>query len=102
MFSTDVESMCAYQSLDHEHSLGPHVTEELVHVDRALLLHPLQHAVQENEGAGPTHPRTAVDQHWRAILDVCLTNATDKGNERGGKLGYTVVGPAQEVIVGYY
>ena len=52
----------AYQCLYHHEPLGPHVTQKLVHVDRVLHLHPLQHAVQQDEGACPTHTSTAVYQ----------------------------------------
>ncbi len=89
-----------YQSLDHEHSLGPHIAEELVDVNRVLHLQPLQHAVQEDEGPGPTHTRTAVDQEGEAIvLVVPSLDAPDEGDERGGKLGHSVVRPGGEVVV---
>ena len=93
--------LLTYQSLDHEHALGPHVAQELVHVDRVLSLHPLQHAVQQDEGACPAHPGTAVDQHGGTILVVFLPHTANEADEGGGKLGNAVIWPAQEVVVHY-
>ena len=90
-----------YQGLHHEDSFCPHVTQELVHVDRVLHLHPLQHAIQQDEGARPAHTRTAVYQHGRAVFAVVLPHTADEGDEGGSKLRHPVVRPAEEVVVGH-
>ena len=93
--------MTTYQGLHHEYTLGPHVTQELIHIDCVLSLHPLQHAIQQDEGSCPTHTSTAVYQHGRTILLVALPHTTNEGNEGGGKLGHSVIRPAKEVIVSH-
>ena len=75
--------------------------QKLVHIDCVLSLHSLQHAIQQDEGACPTHTSTAVYQHGRTILLVALPHSTNEGNEGSGKLGHSVVGPAKEVIVSH-
>ena len=93
--------MTTYQGLHHENTLGPHATQERIHIDCVLSLHSLQHAIQQDEGARPTHTSTAVYQHGRTILLVALPHSTNEGNEGGGKLGHSVVRPAKEVIVSH-
>ena len=91
-----------YQCLDHEHSLLPEAHQELIHIDCLLCLDPLQHGVQEDEGASATHPCTAVDQKGNPLLFVVgLLHSPDEGDEGGGKLGYTVVWPGGEVVLGH-
>ena len=92
----------AHQGLHHEVALLPHVRQEAVHVDVLHLHHPLQHAVQDDEGARAPHPRAAVHHHGGAVLVVVLADALDEGDERGGKLWHAVVGPAQEQEVSDY
>ena len=75
--------------------------QKLVHIDCALSLHSLQHAIQQDEGTRPTHTSTAVHQHGRTILLVALPHSTNEGNEGSGKLWHSVVGPAKEVIVSH-
>ena len=93
--------MTAYQRLHHQNTLGPQVVQKLVHVDRVLHLHPLQHAVQQDEGARPAHTSTAVYQHGWTIFIVDLPHTADEGYEGGGKLWHPVVRPAEEVVVGH-
>ena len=89
-----------YQCLDHEYSLPPETHEELVHVDSLLGLDPLQHGVQEDEGASAAHPRTAVHQKRNALVFVVgLLNSPDEGDEGGGKLGHPMVRPGGEVVL---
>ena len=96
------ERQWAYQSLHHEHPLLPEAHEELVHIDRSLGLDPLQHGVQQDEGAGAAHARTAVHQQRNfLVLVVCLLHSPDEGDEGGGKPGHTVVWPGGEVVLGH-
>ena len=89
-----------YQCLDHEHPLLAETNEELIHVDRLLCLDPLQHGVQEDEGASATHPRTAVHQEGNALVFVVgLLYSLDEGDEGGGKPGHTMVWPRGEVVL---
>ena len=76
--------------------------QKLVHIDCVLSLHSLQHAIQQDEGACPTHTSTAVYQQGVAIiLVVPLLYSTDEGNERSGKLGHSMIRPGSEVILGH-
>ena len=71
--------------LDHVVPLGPQAGHVPVHVhlgttvqytgtlqftstDRFLVLHPLEHGVDDDEGTGPPHPRAAV--HYSVQFDV--------------------------------
>ncbi len=45
--------------LDHVVALGAQAGHVTVHVHRLLVLHPLQHRVDDDEGTGSPHPRTA-------------------------------------------
>ena len=73
-----------------------HSRQALVDINAALRGNPLQHGVQEDEGSGPTHPCTAVDQHGRLRV-VVLSQTADEGDECSGKLGHSVIWPAQEL-----
>ena len=44
--------------LDHVVALGAEAGHVTVHVHRLLVLHPLQHGVDDNEGTRSAHPRT--------------------------------------------
>ena len=76
--------------------------QEFIHIDCVLSLHSLQHAIQQDEGACPTHTSTAVHQQGVAIiLVVSLLYSTDEGNEGSGKLGHSMIRPGGKVIVGH-
>ena len=90
----------SYQGLNHQYTLRPHVVQELVHIDRVLSLYPLQHAVQQDEGARPPHTGAAVDQQREAVVFVVSPlHTADERDEGGGKLGHSVVRPGGEVIL---
>ena len=76
------------------------MSEERVHVDRALRHDPLQHGVQQDEGSGATHARTAVHQHGLLVL-VVLPHSADEPDEGRGIVGHAMVRPAQEQEVGH-
>ena len=78
--------------------LLPHFRQALVDVHAALGGNLLQHGVQEDEGPGPAHPCTAVDQHG-GLRAVVLSQTTDEGDECSGKLGHSVIWPAEELEV---
>ena len=76
------------------------MVQEFVHVNRVLSLYPLQHAVQQDEGARPTHPGAAVDQQREAAIFVVFPlHTADECDEGGGKLGHSMVGPGGEVVL---
>ena len=76
------ESVC-YLCLDHLNSLGPHVLEVVEHTQGPLLPHLLHHQVQQDEGASPAHPSTAVDQQGLGLGGrVLLPDPPDEGDER--------------------
>ena len=90
-----------HQGLHHEHTLGPHLLHKGIHVHRRLLVDPLQHGVQGDERTGATHTSTAVDQERALVLVVTALGLTDERDERGGKLGHSMIRPGGEVIVGH-
>ena len=74
--------------------------KELIHVDRVLHLHSLEHAVQENEGPCPPHPGTAVHEEGETIIFVVPPlHTADEADEGGGKLWDAMVRPGSEVIM---
>ena len=91
-----------YLWLYHHSSLGPHIKQKLVYIHCILLLNPLQHAIQQDEGACPTYTSTAVHQQGVAItFVVSLLYSTDESNERSGKLGHSMIRPGGKMIVGH-
>ena len=94
--------MVTYLCLHHQNPFGSHVMQEFVHIHRVLSLHPLEHAIQEDEGACPAHTSTAVYQQGVAIIFVVsLLYSTDESSERSGKLGHSMIRPGGEVILGH-
>ena len=55
-------------SLDEESPLVSDVGEEGLDVDLSLGSQLFQHGVDNDVGAGPAHPSTAVDHHWPLTL----------------------------------
>ena len=55
----------SYLCLDHLDTFGSHASQEFINIDCFVMLHSLQHAVQDNEGTSPANASTAVDQHGR-------------------------------------
>ena len=89
-----------HQCLDHLCSLAPHLHQELIGIDCTLVGHPLQHAVQEDVGAGAADPRTAVHQQGWAVL-VVLPHSSDEPDQSRGELGHAMIRPAEELEVGH-
>ena len=91
----------AYSSLDHHHPIGSNLVDITLNVNGTLLLHPLQHDIQDNERSRPAHPSTAVHQQRRTRGRMLLT---DKRNESGNAcfvVWHPVVRPSCEVILGH-
>ena len=91
-----------YWSLHHQHSLFPQVAHKLVNVDGVLLLDPLQHVVQGDEGACPAHPSTAV--HQQQVLSgvrVSLPHSLDEVDHGDGIGGHPMIRPGHVVVLGH-
>ena len=88
--------------MHHEGPLGSHIKQKLIYIHCILLLHPLQHAVQEDERACATYTSTAVHQQGVAIiLVVTLLYSTDECSEGSCKLGHSMIRPGGEVILSH-
>ena len=84
-------------SLDHVVPLGPQTSDMTVHVHRLLVLHPLQHAVDDDEGPGPADPRAAVGHDGAAVRGVEHVDAADELEEGGAVFRHSVVWPGREL-----
>ena len=99
---TDLQQGVVYEDvlvlcLHHVVPLGPETRHVAVHVHGLLVLHPLQHGVYHNEGAGATHPGAAVSDHRAAVRRVELVDPSDELEEGSAVLGNTVVRPGREL-----
>ena len=99
-----VHSHCqTYQSLDHLHSLSPHVLEVLEDTQSSLTPHLLHGQVQEDEGSSPPHPGTAVDQEGCGQRGgVLLAHTMDEGDKGHGVARYSMVRPGCVEHVRHY
>ena len=84
-------------SLDHVVPLSPETGHMAVHIHRLLVLHPLQHGVDDDEGPGAADPRAAVGDHGAAVRGVELVDPPDELEERGAVLRDPVVRPGGEL-----
>ena len=68
--------------------------------ESALSLHLLHHGVQQDEGAGAPHARTAVYQQRGVQAGrVQLAHSADEGDDGHGVAGHSVVWPGRVVEV---
>ena len=84
-------------SLDHVVPLGPETGHVAVHVHCLLVLHPLQHGVDDDEGPGAADPGAAVGDDRPAVRGVELVDPPDELEEGGAVLGDPVVRPGREL-----
>ena len=84
-------------SLNHVVPLSPETRHMTVHINRLLVLHPLQHGVDDNEGPGAADPRAAVGDDGPAIRAVELVDPPDELKERRAVLRDPVVRPGREL-----
>ena len=84
-------------SLDHVVPLSPQTGDVAVHVHRLLVLHPLQHGVDDDEGPGAADPRAAVGDDGPAVRAVELVDPPDELKERRAVLRHPVVRPGREL-----
>ena len=92
----------AYQSLYEEHSLFPNVSNTIVDMYHPVLLHTIQHRIQDDERSCSSDTSTAVYEEWAGIiLGVCLTNSSGEVDEGHATGGDTVVWPGGVVEQGH-
>ena len=84
-------------SLNHVVPLSPETRHMTVHIHRLLVLHPLQHGVDDDEGPGAADPRTAVGDYGAAVRGVELVDPPDELEEGGAVLRDPVVWPGREL-----
>ena len=76
------KSILTHQSLYHVHSLAPHLSQKLVHVEGVLDPKPVHHRVQSNKSTSAAHPSAAVDDQGNASsLVMALLHAVDETNK---------------------
>ena len=89
-----INHFLAYQSLYEEHPLFPNMSNTIVDMYHPVLLHTIQHRIQDNERSSSSDTSAAVYEEWAGIiLGVCLTNSTSKVDEGHATRGDTVVWP---------
>ena len=92
-----------HHCLYHEHPLLPEVTDKLINVEGVLLLHPLQHGVQCDEGACPAHTSTAVHQEEvLLVVRMCLPHSLDEVDHGDGIGGHSMIRPGQVMEQGHF
>ena len=78
------------------------LTHDTEHIHNILCLHLLEQDVHGYVGAGPPHPRTAVDHHGGALLrHVVLVDTVTEGQQASGILGHPMVRPGRKVELGH-
>ena len=84
-------------SLDHVVPLSPQTGHMTVHIHRLLVLHPLQHGVDDDEGPGAADPGAAVGDDGSAVRSVEHVDPADELEEGRAVLGNAVVRPGSEL-----
>ena len=97
-----IDRVKAYQSLYEEHPLFPNMSNTIVDMYHPVLLHTIQHRIQDNERPCASDTSAAVYKEWAGIiLGVCLTNSTSEVDKGHATRGDTVVWPGGVVKQGH-
>ena len=95
-----LELSACHLCLHQLHALASHALQEAVQTESTLSLHLLHHGVQQDEGAGAAHARTAVHQQRGVQAGrVQLAHSADEGDDRHGIAGHSVVWPGRVMEV---
>ena len=84
-------------SLNHVVSLGTKTCYMSIHIHSFLMLHSLQHTVNNNEGTSSPHTCATVGDNWSTIWSVEHVDPADELQEWGTMFWDTMIWPCCEL-----